>query len=196
MRFFKLETSGDLNNSELLFLDQEPETVGLDGYCIAAGEPIADSYPVEVKVQSSEERTGIQLSSVLGNSFNYLIVSSAMKEIIAQYTPQTTIEYLPFTLVDHRGRIRSQDYFFINPLTSVDGLDTRASDIKYHRSGAIVGIRKLVLAAEKLKDVPGLFRLQQARQHYVVNELLAHALQSQGFTNMVLRELLVSTAQA
>lgn len=196
MRFFELETLGDLNDSELLFLDQEPGVMGLDGYCLAAGEPIGDSYPADVKVQPSEERTGIQLSSVLGNNFNYLIVSGAMKDIIAQHCPKAAIEYLPFTLLDHRGRVRGQDYFFVNPLGGIDGVDVKASDIKYHRSGAIVGIRKLVLDPEKLLDAPALFRLQQDPQLYVVSEPLARAFHEQGFTNVVLRELAVSAAKA
>ncbi|RKH15030.1 hypothetical protein D7Y13_09940 [Corallococcus praedator] len=196
MRFFELETLGDLNDAELLFLDQEPEVMGLDGYCLAAGEPVSDSYPAEVKLQPSEERTGIQLSSVLGNNFNYLIVSSAMKAVIAEHSPKTALEFLPFILLDHRGRVRSQDYFFVNPLGGIDGVDTKASDIKYHRSGAIVGIRKLVLDPEKLRDAPALFRLQQDPQLYMVNESLAKAFQERRFTNVVLRELTVSAAKS
>lgn len=196
MKFFELETLGDLNDSELLFLDQEPEVMGLDGYCLAAGEPIGDSYPVDVRVQPSEEHTGIQLSSVLGNNFNYLIVSGAMKDVIAQHCPKVSIEYLPFTLLDHRGRVRSQEYFFVNPLGGIDGVDVKASDIKYHRSGAIVGIRKLVLDPEKLREAPAIFRLQQDLQFYVVNESLARALHEQGFTNVVLREVAVSPVKA
>ncbi|CAM3333340.1 hypothetical protein G4177_07765 [Corallococcus sp. ZKHCc1 1396] len=193
MKFFELETLGDLNDAELLFLDQEPEVMGLDGYCLAAGERLGDGYPEEVKLQSGEDRPGIQLSSVLGNNFNYLIVCSAMKDVIAATCPKDTLECLPFTLLDPRGRVRSQDYFFINPIGGVDGVDAKASDIKYHRSGAIVGIRKLVLDPEKLRGAPSLFRLQQDLQLYVVSEPLARTFQERGFSNVVLRELAVST---
>lgn len=196
MKFFELETLGDLNDSELLFLDQEPEVMGLDGYCLAAGEPIGSAYPADVKIQPSEERTGIQLCSLLGNNFNYLIVSGAMKELIAQHCAKAAIEYLPFTLMDHRGRVRSRDYFFVNPLGGIDAVDVDASDIKYHRSGAIVGIRKLVLDSRKLREAPGLFRLKQDLQLYVVSEPLARAFQERGFTNLMLRELTVSAAKA
>ncbi|RYZ41453.1 MAG: hypothetical protein EOO71_11915 [Myxococcaceae bacterium] len=195
MRFFELETLGDLNNGDLLFLDQEPEVMGLDGYCLAAGDPLGDSYPADVKLQSSEDRPGIQLSSVLGNNFNYLVVSGEMKDVIAEHCPKAALECLPFTLLDPRGRVRSQDYFFVNPLGGIDGVDTKASDIKYHRSGAIVSIRKLVLDPEKLREAPALFRLQQDLQLYVVNEPLARAFQARGFTNVVLRELAVVAAK-
>ncbi|AEI64060.1 imm11 family protein [Corallococcus macrosporus] len=196
MRFFELETLGDVNNSELLFLDQEPEVLGLDGYCLAAGEPIGESYPSGVKVQPGEERPGIQLSSVLGNNFNFLIVSAEVKETIAQHCAGAAIEYLPFTLLDHRGRVRSQDYFFINPLGCVDAVDAAASDIKYHRSGAVVAIRKLVLDPQKLLGAPGLFRLKQDLQRYIVSEPLVRAFKERGFTNLVLREIAVSAQKA
>ena len=45
MRFFELETLGDVNDSELLFLDREPEVMGLDGYCLATGSPSARPIP-------------------------------------------------------------------------------------------------------------------------------------------------------
>ena len=93
-------------------------------------------------------------------------------------------------------RVRSRDYFFVNPLGGFDAVNVKASDIKYHRSGAIVGIRKLVLDAEKSSAAPALFRLQQNLQLYIVNESLARAFQEQGFTNVVLRELTVDATKA
>jgi len=196
MRYFEIETLGDVNNSELLFLDQEPEVLGLDGYCLAAGEPVGDTYPADVKVMPSEEQTGIQLSSLLGNNFNYLIVSAALKEAIAQHCVGAAIEYLPFTLLDHRSRVRSQDYFFINPLGSIDAVDAAASDIKYHRSGAVVSIRKLVLDPRNLLGAPSLFRLKQDLQRYIVSEPLVQVFKERGFTNLVLREIAVSAPKA
>lgn len=196
VRYFEIETLGDINNSELLFLDQEPEVLGLDVYCLAAGEPIGTDYPSEVKVKPSEEHAGIQLSSLLGNNFNYLIASAAVKEAVSEHCVEAAIEYLPFTLLDHRERVRSQDYFFINPLGSIDAVDAAASDIKYHRSGAVVAIRKLVLDPQKLIGAPGLFRLKQDPQRYIVSEPLVRAFKERGFTNLVLREIAVSAVKA
>ncbi|AEI64905.1 imm11 family protein [Corallococcus macrosporus] len=191
MRFFKLETLGHADDPDLLMLESEPDVLGLDAHCAAVGKSIASSWPVDIKFQPDEVSSGARLTSLLGNTFNYLIVEKAMQEVIAQHCPGVPIEYLPLSLLDHRGRVHSTDYWVVNPIGHRDCVDVGASDIQYLR-GKVVGIRKLVLDPQKLRDAPALFRLEQKRQTYVVNQSLADALRQGGFTNVPLRELPVS----
>ncbi|WP_163991469.1 imm11 family protein [Pyxidicoccus caerfyrddinensis] len=195
MRFFKLETLGLADAPDLIMLEAEPEALGLEAHCAAVGKPIASAWPADARMQLSEENPGVRLTSLLGNTFNYLIVDAAVRDVIAQHCASVPIEYLPFTLIDHRGRVHSKDYFVVNPLGHRDCVDAAASDIQYLR-GKVVGIRKLVLDPEKLRDAPALFRLEQKRQTYVVSQALADALRQHGFTNIPLREIPVSTTKA
>ncbi|RKG83445.1 hypothetical protein D7V88_24090 [Corallococcus terminator] len=137
----------------------------------------------------SEEHPGIQVSSLLGNSINYLIVSKEFKETIEAHCPRVEVEYLPFDLHDHRGRLFSRDYFIINPIGTHDCLDEESSGIKYGPDGGVVAIRNPMLHPDKVAGAPALFRVRHKPTVYVIDEVLVAAIREKGFTNIVLSEL-------
>ncbi len=48
------------------------------------------------------------------------------------------IEFLPFTLYNHKKRVHSKDHFFINPIGGYDCLNEIASGITYDKDDDIV----------------------------------------------------------
>jgi hypothetical protein len=192
MKFFNLSTLGTAE-PDLVMLEEEPEELGLEGYCAAVGSPITAAWPADAKMQLPEENPGVKLTSLLGNTFSYLIVEPAVKDVIVKHCPGMPMEILPFTLLDHRGRVHSKDYLVLNPLGDRDAVDAAASDIAYV-GGKVAGIVKLVLDPKKLSDAPALFRLTQKRQLLIMNEALAEALR--GFTNTVIRKIPISPKKA
>jgi hypothetical protein len=188
MRIFQLETLGTAD-PDLVMLEEEPVELGLKAHCAAVGKPIADVWPRDARMQLAEENPGVTLTPLLGNTVSYLIVDRATSEIILRHCAGVPLEILPFTLLDHRGRVHSRDYVVLNPLGSRDCVDARASDIDYFE-GQVAGINTLVLDPAKLEGAPALFRLAQERQRYLVQEGLAAALA--GLRNVVLREVPVS----
>ncbi|HYO57920.1 imm11 family protein [Archangium sp.] len=193
-KFFRLQNLGSLSDPDLCRIEDPPRGIGLRKYCPALGDRAAPYYPPDARIQLVEEQPGIQLSSLLGNNINYLIVCTAMKETIQEHCMGVEIEYLPFDLYDHRGRLYSRDYFIINPIGTYDCLDEAHSGIEYGPEGSVVAINSPLLHPEKMAGAPALFRARLKPTVYIVDEALAAAFREKGFTNVRLRELQMSGA--
>ena len=187
MQFFRLETLGDLNNTDLALTSGPPDGMKMHSYTLARGSPATPVYPKEARISLRKDHPGIKLSSLLGNTHNHLVVHSDMKEVIAAHCQGLEVEYLPVDLYDHRKRLYSRDYFFINPIGTRDCLDTVASGVELGPEGGVVRVGEYVLDPKKADALPVLFRIQEAPSTYVVSQVLADALREKGFSNIVLR---------
>jgi len=174
---------------KLVYIDQPPEDIGLYSYCMARGERIGERYPDPANIFLRTEYPGIKLASLLGNTLNYLIVNSAMKQIIAEAS-NSELELLSFNLYNHKKRIHSTDYWIINPIGTIDCLNLTASEIKYMPDGVrVIAVKKIVLDPGKLSMEPTLFRIKENPGKYVINTTLAKSFQEREFTNIFLEEL-------
>ncbi|HYO71588.1 MAG TPA: DUF1629 domain-containing protein [Archangium sp.] len=194
MQFFRLQTLGNLNDPELGLTDGPPEGMELRSYCMSKGKRATPFYPNDAKVSLMEDRPGIKLSSLLGNTDRYLIVHKDMKEVIANHCQGLELEYLPLDLYDHRKRLYSRDYFFINPIGTHDCLDPVSSGVKIGSQGGVVHVARYVLDPKKSSNLPPLFRPKEEPSVYIVSEALAQALKNKGFTNVYLEPLEFSTS--
>lgn len=192
MDFFSLSTTGDLDDEDLVLIEDPPADMGLKSYCMARGVPASPIYPSDARITLREENPGIKLSSLLGNTESYLIVSSALRAVIAQHCAGLEIEFLPFVLHDHRSRVHSRDYCIVNPIGSFSCLDEQASGIKYGTQGSVIKIERFVLDPAKLTSAPSLFRVDKDVTEYIVNEALARAMMDGKFTNVHLDKLSTS----
>ncbi|NVI97399.1 hypothetical protein HUW63_22570 [Myxococcus sp. AM001] len=188
MNYFMIETLGDTNDSSLCLLDSEPEGMGLESYYLSVGKKAAPFFPADARLHMSEAYPGIQTGSLIGNFKRFLIVDSKTREIFARRCSGMEVEYLPFTLYNHKGRIHSRDYGFINPIGAFDCLDFQESQIEYLGQD-IVRIEERVLDPRKLKHAPDLFRIDRDTQRYVVSERLVDALEASDPTNILVTEL-------
>jgi len=193
-KFFRLQNLGSLSDPDLCRIEDPPRGIGLHKFCPALGDRASPYYPPDPRIQLREEQPGIQLSSLLGNNINYLIVSTAFKETIEAHCQDVEIEYLPFDLYDHRGRLYSRDYFIINPIGLYDCLDEATSGIEYGPEGSVVAINHPQLHPNKVAGAPALFRVHHKPTVYIIDEALAAAIREKGFTNVRLRELQISAA--
>jgi hypothetical protein len=191
-KFFRLQNLGSLSDPDLCRIEDPPRGIGLRKFCPALGDRASPYYPPDPRIQLREEQPGIQLSPLLGNNINYLIVSTAFKETIQAHCQGVEIEYLPFDLYDHRGRLYSRDYFIINPIGSYDCLDEATSGIEYGPEGSVVAINHPQLHPVKVTGAPALFRVRHKPTVYIVDETLAAAIREKGFTNVRMRELQMS----
>lgn len=193
MRYFKIEILGDSQNEKLAFISAPPVGIGVHRARMAKGKRIGEHYPDDAQVYLESSKPGTQLSSFIGNTRSYLIVSAETKDVIAEYTSQSNceIEFLPFTLYDDKKRVLSKDYWIVNPIGTFDCLNKEASQIKYldDDQSEIVSVRKFVFDPKKLKDVPDLFRVPEDPTEYFISERLAKAFKEKGFTNIFLSEI-------
>ncbi|AEI64053.1 imm11 family protein [Corallococcus macrosporus] len=188
MNYFLIETLGDTNDSSLCLIDSEPEGMGLESYYLSVGKKAAPFFPENARLQMSDAYPGIVAGSLIGNIKRFLLVDAKTREIFARLCPGVEIEYLPFTLYNHKGRIHSRDYGFVNPVGAVDCLDFTESQIEY-LGRDIVRIEERVLDPRKLRHAPDLFRIERDAQRYVISERMVDALEASDPTNILVTEL-------
>jgi len=189
--FYLLEELGDANNQKLCFLDNFVDSIAAESWRVHMGEPLAPVYPPSACIFLTGEESGIKLSSFVGNAKSMFLVSSGLRDLIAEYVTKN-IEYLPVTICDHRKRPLGRDYFIVNPLGAIDCLDLKKSRVMYSKKdpAKIVQVRDYVLDRKKVKDAPQLFRLEHSRATYVIGPALARAIQARkDITNVKWDEL-------
>jgi hypothetical protein len=193
MRFFNLSALGDPDDESLCFLDNFVDGLEPQSWRVGEGTRFGREYPKDAKVFMNRENPGIKLPPLVGNSLNMIVGSRDFKEALEKHC-KNEIEYLPFTLYDHRKRIHSRDYFIINPIGTFDCLDMKESIIEWDEDepGQIIGIDKRVLDRKKMKDAPQFFRIDKDPSSYVVGLELAREFKARNFTNIFWAELPLS----
>ena len=97
---------------------------GLKGFnqpwLLAKGVALANNWPSDATFSMSPDYpTDMKLSDqVFGGS--YRVVSIRLKEALSSIDESSNIEFLPVSILNHKGRLASKDYFIMNPLDSID----------------------------------------------------------------------------
>lgn len=194
MSFHRFEPGGDLNQDRLCFLDRVIK--GLEGidFSFHLGEPVSREMPKDPKIFMSKEYPGIALGDHIGNMKGMIVASPAFRKLIEAHCTGLQIEYLPFTLMDHKKRPFSSEYCIINVLGTFDCVDTKASDISYTPNGKVSRIRTLVLDGKKVASAPQLFHVDLWPSTYIMGPALSGALRQAKLKNVLLHEVAVSKA--
>lgn len=157
---------------------------------LGRGEPVGDRYPTDplsVEIPLDPDFPGVELPDLIGNTRGLLILSAKAREAFAAAELELgPCEVCRFTLVNHKGRVHSTDYAFVNPLGGHDIAHPSSDFMRYTRSQQIYGCKRWVLDANKLVGKPDLLRAEQVRKHYFVSERLVEVIRSEGLTNFEL----------
>lgn len=139
--------------------------------------------PFEVTMYLDEDGPKhIKIGSYVSTTSKYMMVSSEVIEKLTKFNIGE-VEFLPFTLINHKGRIHSQDYSFVCPVNQYDALNEKLSDFRRDSNGIALRIKKAVLDNEKLEKAPDMFRVNDIRL-MAFSEPLVNILQEK-FTNFV-----------
>jgi hypothetical protein len=190
VKFFLLNALGDITKVDYCFTDNGPEPV-MDDYDLSVGVRVADEYPDgigDVTLQLGEDYPGLTLPSFIGNTDQMLIVSSEALGIMRRHE-LGEVEVIPFELINHKGRVHSRDYVFLNPIGTVDCLDMSRTECVLHDDGTIMKITKYVLASAKLAGLPQLFRPREMSDAYIWGQAVVDDLRQHGCTNFLFEEL-------
>jgi hypothetical protein len=190
--FYQFDTGGDLNDERLCFLGNTVKGIEAEDYRFGNGEPAIPIYPRNAKVFMSREYPGERLAAQIGNISAMIVASSALRRVIEKHCADVEIEYLPFTLIDHKKRPHSTDYCIVNPLGGLDCVDLKASKITYSSTGDVLFIDELVLDQRKVAGAPQLFRVDLRPSMYILGQALADAIRAAKLTNILLTEIRVS----
>lgn len=164
----------NIDDGTLCLVDKWPTGTGLDradASLPSTGESAAAVWPADARCVMSSKLGGMVLADFVSNTLSLLIVHKRVKEIMEKVNRGPT-EYLPLSILNHKKRLASTDYFVANPLGTYDVLDLKASDIK--RSGAdVVKVKTFVLDPVKMKRAPDLFRPNESPESYFISKRIA-----------------------
>jgi len=116
------------------------------------------------------------------NTDMLLVISLGLKQFL-EARGLKKVEYLPVTILDHRGRPASRDYFIAHPIDPVDCLDVAKSGAQFSAVDpeTIQLVKQLVVDESRLDPERELFRPKGFYDVVFVTRALAEAIEQQGF---------------
>lgn len=150
------------------------------------GTPLSQEFPPDVAFHMDPDYPDdLLVTDNVLNADMVIVASARLRECVQAHAP-AAVEYLPVTLVDHKGRAASKEHCIIHPIHPVDAID---KDRSVFETGlidpdAIEAFQKLVLDESRIPADRALFRLQGFWDLTLVRRDLADALQREGFSGL------------
>jgi hypothetical protein len=158
---------------------------GLDDWKLLEQMPLAKTLRKEIKIRMDPDfPRDVRLIDVHETSIAF-IVSKRLKETLAE-TAEPYVEFLPITIINHKGREASKDYFVVNVSKPINCLDVKKSKPSYNHieAGRIDDVESLVLADNKVPKDARLFGVTKFPGPVVVDEALRDTLQQGKFEGL------------
>jgi hypothetical protein len=157
---------------------------GLKGFnqpwLLAKGVALANNWPSDATFSMSPDYpTDMKLSDqVFGGS--YRVVSIRLKEALSSIDESSNIEFLPVSILNHKGRLASKDYFIMNPLDSIDCINQDESGVIWNKidTSMISSCEKLVLKEDAIPEGSVMFREKFMRNTILIRRDIADKLLS------------------
>jgi hypothetical protein len=185
MRFSIIEAVLD---DQHCVVDQFPD--GLDEVHLPAdGERVGTLYPPDVQLAMSGDFPGIRPGDLVHNTMGYTLASERMKKLLEDACT-APIEFLPFALVNHKGR-SAGTFYIANVLAVSDCVDrARTEGVEDAvNQGRLMIIRKLVLDDARIDPKLNLFRIAVLPSVLIIREDLRRAIEAAGMTGIRYLEL-------
>ncbi len=153
-------------------------------------QPLQQTWPENVTTTMQEDYPDdIALADNLYGSY-HAIISEKMKLFLQQEISDGSIEYLPITIINHKGRAEPDPYYVLHPRTLVDCIDLEASEVEWNPLDPeeINDCEGLVLNTDAIPENCRLFRLTHWGSEILVRSDLAEKLEEEGFTGLYFPE--------
>lgn len=154
-----------------------------DEFGLTIGKPLLEGFPTDVEFHMDPDfPKDIVLADNVENENMVVLVSEAVHRfLLAQNLSR--VEFLPVTIVNHKGRPASTGHVIVNAVEPVDAIDLGRSELEMSEisEGYIDTVDKLVLEPQRIPADRHLFRLKGLRRAMVVRRSLAEAIDQQGF---------------
>lgn len=156
-----------------------------DDYELSEGVSRADGWPDDVKAPMSPEYPkDIELPDNVSGT-ELVIISDKVRQALAAERV-TNVEYLPLTIVNHKKKVASKDYFILNPPDVVDCIDLEASEVKWNAidKTLISRCKQLVLKEANVPKDAKVFRPKHLPNQILIRSDLAKKLEGAGLTGL------------
>jgi hypothetical protein len=153
--------------------------------------PRAGRFPSNVLFRMSDEHPkDIGLTDSLANTDTLIVASRRLKDFLeAKQLPN--VEYHRVSIINHKGRVASDDYYIVHPIHAQDCLDVQ-------RSGCIFSpiipteidlVSDLTIEESRIQQGVTLFRIKSFGRPIVVHRQLAQEIMGAGFKGIFFSEL-------
>jgi hypothetical protein len=154
------------------------------------GRPLAAEWPGDVLFRMDPDfPKDLLLTDSLLNSDQCLVVSARLRAAL-EALQLVRVEYLPVSIIDHKGRKAPAPYVIVHPVEPVDCIDRDASGVKISRitPGKVSSLKRLVIDASRVPPERTMFRLKDLWGPIVVRKPVADALTRGRFTGVTFIE--------
>lgn len=149
------------------------------------GVRVGSRYPSGIRFQMAPEVSGLQVTDVLRNALGYLMITARLRSLLERHAT-AEIEFLPFTLLNHKGRVAARECYIANVLGTEDCVDTdRTEGSRSEISpGEMLRITRLHLQPDRINPERNLFRIASQPRTLIVREDLRQVLEAEGVTGV------------
>jgi len=150
---------------------------------LGRGRPRSKGFPSDAYFQMNPDYPkDIKLVDQVCNIGHFILVSSRMVEFLRTLNLNNT-EFLPVSILNHRGGVAAEDYFVIHACEIVDCIDKDASDVMWGSidKDLIAGVYTLEFKENSIPEDVLVFRPKHLEYHTFVREDIAEAIENEGF---------------
>lgn len=155
------------------------------------GVSMAAAFPKNVRApMDGDFKKATGLTDDLKNLDGVKVCSKRLVEFL-QKNDVRHVEYLPISIINHKGKVASSDYFIVNPVGLVDALDLKASEPDYNsiKEDMIDSVVRIVLNPKRLDPERKVFRLKGFFSPVLIEKGLADAMKAAGMVGPFFKEL-------
>jgi hypothetical protein len=184
---YRVWQSSPVNNACRLAVIQGYER----SFELAYGISLAAVFPKDARApMDSDFKKATALTDDLSNMDSAKVCSKRLVEFL-KARDLRHVEYLPLTIVNHKGKVASTDYFIVNPVGLVDALDLAASKPVYNsiKKSMINRVARVVLDPRRLDPERKVFRLTGLFHPVLIEKGLADAMAAAGLVGPYFKEL-------
>lgn len=171
MKYYILQSN---ENSIYCRLGEEPQETSDKCFKILKALSIKEYYPDDATFSMHDYAGGLVVADYISNSFGYTIISGKFKKIIDDFIAPLNVEFLPLTIVNHKGRNHPGVFYILNMLDTIECVDLTKSVIQIDEieTDYFHWIEKLVLSETRIPENCHIFRLKNMPKIFLVSELL------------------------
>lgn len=150
------------------------------------GVSVASDFPKNLHYRMSDLFPDDLLLSDNFKVSGKIIVSGSLKEYLIKALPGHSIEFLPVSILNHKGRIASVDYFIMHLLGLVDCIDIKKSKVTWNplNKKIIMECESLVIDEAKVPSNVKVFRPMHWGNKTIVQSGFSKELKAAGFTGL------------
>ncbi|WPB76674.1 hypothetical protein KYC5002_47760 [Archangium violaceum] len=167
-----------------------PEEVERD-WELSEGVPRAANFSPDALFRMSDRhKKNTGLTDNLINMRRLIVASARLKDFL-QFRALKNVEYLPVSIINHKGKVASSEYFIVHPIHPQECLDLQASTPRYSHINPtdIATVKKLVVDPTKIDPDVSLFKLKNYGRPTLIRRQLADEILKAGFRGVSFLEL-------